>query len=1784
MKGDNAMADNIRNRLAEMLRSKTRHATYLRALAVAALLVMVGVAFALHQNGIAMAHRETVLACPVTKRVAHAHDESCYDGNGTLVCPLPELELHEHSEDECYSTTEEIVCNETEEGHEHTDECYATTRILTCDLEEITEEHVHGPGCFVTVEVEDAMPEQTFEGVLRNQDGEEILSVEALAPEGTLPAGATMEVAAPDDGDVEAIASNAIAEETDGKVMGIRAVDIVFKDADGNEIKPEGDVTIRFASDIIAQGGSYYVVHVSDRGEGDIVRPLTDEQLAERNQRASEGEICIESSRFSPYVLVSVSLQKTLVASDGRSYVVTVECPPDAAVPQGAELQVSEIVDGTDGYEDYLEKVDDALKDDVACARFFDIKILADGAEFHPKAKVGVTIELSPMTDEPGREIKTVQIDGQRVGVVSARVGDDLVRFDTDALPVYGIVGTQTLTGHAIAASGDSFTVKVTCGPDAGIPDGASLQVTEIDGRTEEYEGYLRQSIEALTTGDRHSPAVGANGTEAGERQGKALLEESVDGGIAFARFFDISIVKGDKVIEPQAPVQVSIHYDDAIAVGNDEKVKVVHFAQEGTEVIDVSVEKDQNGITDVQYMQGGFSVTGTVVQYLSEGWPENGEYAIIVRPFNKGNYYAVKSNGDITSVLYDESTGKVTFTDLASKAETDDYMWDISSSAYTGWKYVKSGSAYLDPHQEDAVTTSKDYIATYKGLLYNSTYHYSWMGGYYTYDYLRVNEESLKVEGQGSNNDDNRAIVMLAKDFEVDETPEPTPDPNSEYDLGAPVVSKSLDSNDDGTYQLALSVTGKSHAMEKHTKADVLVIFDTSGSMTADRMTTAKTALRGLAEQLFSNNTAEHPDTVRMKLMPFSNVVRSKTTGNQPSDYYDDFDWVTGSASGNGVDTGLDTFKGNVNSLSSKGNGGTNWEDALQKAASVEMRADAAKYVIFVSDGNPTFRNTQGSYWNADSNPEYHGIYGVYGTGAEQDTTVTRCYDHAKDDARALVEAGTSFYTIAVFGNVNRMSKLTAYAYSGEDGSTTYPDGRYQNASNQQALNAAFESIVSDIRADFKYTKVEINDGITDLTARALVAGVPNNYQYCVTYVDPSDNTRKSVPVTKRADGTVHIPATTYTYLDTDGNAKTITTEAVTLSGASYDGTEVSWKLEKKNGGNYKLESGWTYEVSFTVWPTQRAYDLVADLANGTRRYSQLSDEDKAAIDQASLTLKTNTFASVSYSQIKSSNGTDEAPSATKTVNIPNPPGVPLIGSDLRIVKRWNDDLDPDQLKDLLTSKLQPDGTIDYTVRLDVTQDKGTSRMKPVTTADYPDGFLFQPKVTVEEGKVVEAEWPTIDIAVAPGVMISEDEAHRLGLDTATNPNGHSKYGTIEFDGVTYYILEEGHRYEITEASIDYHFEMKSDVDHLMIVDGILKNLIMDEEGNIVSMSDNSENLTELGATNSIKGGINIHKVVKDEQGQERTPTEDVFTIQCRLLDEDGNPYTRESEDVDNESDGIVYRVYADSEADLSTLYPGKIDIGNKRTTKIGVTDSSDFEVRLKAGWSIRFINVPSGTTYRFEETDVPDGYEISQSETTGMSGTAEVNVAKECTVTNILKDRNVTLLKVQMGTEDEEQPIVLSGVRFVLKRQADGRNEYLRREDGSSSWVGDRSEATEFVTDEQGRSDLGALPIGTYHLEETQAKAGYMLPPGDVIITVDADGIRYQLYDVARPNVAEDGMIVVPNSTGRKLPSTGGPGTATTYGLGISLMGVAMTWLLCKRTVSRHGPTMAQTDKGRR
>lgn len=304
-----------------------------------------------------------------------------------------------------------------------------------------------------------------------------------------------------------------------------------------------------------------------------------------------------------------------------------------------------------------------------------------------------------------------------------------------------------------------------------------------------------------------------------------------------------------------------------------------------------------------------------------------------------------------------------------------------------------------------------------------------------------------------------------------------------------------------------------------------------------------------------------------------------------------------------------LSTFQNQVNRLTATG--GTNWEDALATANAIQTRDGADVYIIFVSDGDPTFRKTRGTQtWGQDRDEferHYSNGHTYYGTGNSDAYDLN--YDYARDQAVAIAGEGKSFFAIGAFGTVSNMQDLAA---------ATGQTGNYYNAADSTALNAAFDNIINTITNNLTYSNVKVTDGITALTATSL-EGSADAFTY-----------------TKTKDGE--------------------TSDWLDAPAATYDETNknVTWDLSSLGS----LEHGVTYTVSFKVWPSQEAITEVARLQNAGTTTGLPTD---IVYDSTAGTygIKTNTTANVSYNQTSTTTTnvlpTDAVPQADGTWTSPS-------------------------------------------------------------------------------------------------------------------------------------------------------------------------------------------------------------------------------------------------------------------------------------------------------------------------------------------------------------------------------------------------------------------------------------------------------------------------------------------------------------------------------------------------
>ena len=377
-----------------------------------------------------------------------------------------------------------------------------------------------------------------------------------------------------------------------------------------------------------------------------------------------------------------------------------------------------------------------------------------------------------------------------------------------------------------------------------------------------------------------------------------------------------------------------------------------------------------------------------------------------------------------------------------------------------------------------------------------------------------------------------------------------------------APATSKRLipnldeDGNEDGTYTLALSVTGdtSSSSTTEATKANVILAVDTSNSMNGDsgtpgvsRIQAEKDALtkdNGIIDNLLKQNVpgdAIKSDIIEVGLVNFGN------SGQKSLD----------------PTTNSTRLKSTINDLTTST--GTNWEEGLKQARAMADSLKTAQpnediYIIFLTDGEPT---------------THEGDYTV-------STNYATEWGYANDDARGIVEAGYKFYALFTWGSGNSshyLSSLVQYAYTGAGNSNTSLSADYAqyftDASDTTTLISALAQIVNDITTGVGYIGVELTDGVTEMTdsnVRTSVSGEITGLRYY------------------RSGGS---------YSETANNG--LGEEWTDAPHATVNANgELDWSL----GANLVLEKGVTYTVAFTVWPKQESLDLVAALNNGDVEY----------------------------------------------------------------------------------------------------------------------------------------------------------------------------------------------------------------------------------------------------------------------------------------------------------------------------------------------------------------------------------------------------------------------------------------------------------------------------------------------------------------------------------------------------------------------------------------------------
>ena len=667
---------------------------------------------------------------------------------------------------------------------------------------------------------------------------------------------------------------------------------------------------------------------------------------------------------------------------------------------------------------------------------------------------------------------------------------------------------------------------------------------------------------------------------------------------------------------------------------------------------------------------------------------------------------------------------------------------------------------------------------------------------------------------------------------------------------IPAPTTTKNVVDNGDGTYTIVLDVEGKTVQENKSHYANVLIILDATRSMS----------------QNGSQKWAKAKQAIQTLIDTLTTGDNAKNSGKI------DFCLVTFGRSATLRDWTKDeaTLKTTVSGLNVVTTSGTNWESGLRAGvASLGQNLDQPDsdplYVIFLTDGDPNTYYTNQNSTNYNDNGTAPGYQNSSSTAAE----------YSMGEAAALAAKG-KLYGICCFDG--KTADTSSDSYTRLDGVITGEGqgGQKTIAATASTIEQEFKDIAQTIINDLGANNLSVDDGVPSLSnVSAAVAGEASGFVYQKKGPDDADYTAWA--------------------------------EA---PGASYSNDNgVTWDLAELG----TVQPGTSYRLKFTVWPSQEAYDLIADLNNGLVTMTEAELEAAGIAENDGVyTLKTNTHLKTSYT-FKDTTYTDEPSElAQGAMELPT--------ETIGVKKIWNNLLDQ--------------------------QNPPSTGVKLILQKDGKDYLYGDNAIEVSSA----TNWEKNDIFISFGQIRSTTDG--------------------------YEILETGHDYEIVEDTSytgSYRWELTSEIYHPMVIDGEKVMLIKDTEAtgtegedyylinNVkYKVSDGTGN--KLQAWNDRRSWLQLEKKVTGDGADPDALFEFTVTIN------------------DANKEDIWYSAYGPNGIIKDLETNGTAEEGN--TGYFYVASGTAITLKIKAGWTVRFLNLPSETTYTITETSLPDGFQFEKAE----------------------------------------------------------------------------------------------------------------------------------------------------------------------------------------------------------
>lgn len=744
-------------------------------------------------------------------------------------------------------------------------------------------------------------------------------------------------------------------------------------------LKKDNNLKVEHSAELTEQELAQIDAQTMDAGDWALVSLLpfeTEESLTVTMKNGEQFTIRVTDAQ----------LRKTVITSDGNAYQVTVTYDGSAKIPEGSTLRVTEITQDTEEYGRARNAVlaDKKAHDEQVDLSTFnlaalDISIIdPQGAEIEPASEVQVDIQIKelPGVEDLGEIADTLQVQHHveaKDGVVVETV------FDSAAEGTFQMKTDSEIAKEGTAVDPTSVSDEDFAKPEASAPaaDASQANADASDGAVDvSFQTPVFSTFTVTWSGSSASNQLRVSGLSNGRY---ILYARDASNGNYYALVPSTALnsvqvsLNGDLV---QYSGSENLYWDVEVSNGS----YYFSFTENGTKYYLAAGETGDKVKTVTSKNAYGNANTSTWGQWNNYIHSAGDTFL----QSNNGTFrtWNVRSvnNWEDNSLIYFEKEGAVSgpnatihygYMDGNNFVEFDSQPNPVSINAshHAYLIYDFDGYQYADnTYYRTSEATNGANVAT---------------GATSIQARLRYNNNRWQYRSSNWNNVADGSHIYVVYEKKTDATQGGTPTIKQSAQSTPPedpTITKGSTVNGDGTNTLALSVTGHTADLEVEKLADVIVVFDISGSMsTSDmsretRLKAGRDAINSLAHVLLNKTNSYGDKLIRMGLVTFSTdaqVVQGLTDNES-------------------------VFTAAVNKQTNA-NGGTNWEKALMLANQMEVDSGRATFVIFVTDGDPTFRisrkNTTDSsldLYGKDNGDDYYVSNNVFGEETMTPKTTT--------------------------------------------------------------------------------------------------------------------------------------------------------------------------------------------------------------------------------------------------------------------------------------------------------------------------------------------------------------------------------------------------------------------------------------------------------------------------------------------------------------------------------------------------------------------------------------------------------------------------------------------------------------------------------------------------------------------------------------------------------------------------------------------------------------------------